>query len=378
MRIIGDWGGASGHIGRRWEELGTEALSRWVEKHLPSARVADLASRENLRALFDSLGITNPDTVLAEASDGRTVLRPVDLKWTLEVASYRQISGAALADLLAAAGEPLARVIADALGGDEGSPDGRTREWVTEDGFFFVVDSLANRRYLSSEANSRQEYPLEPSEVVFQAIDPTQFFGPLPGWEQALRLASLDRSIHSLGSIDGATAYYRLGAGLRGALLRLNTPIFSPDLADGDVEQELENLIASRRPANSAAVIAALEPDLARRAERQQRLRELTRSPFTFDQFRARLSSRGIDLDAVAEPVEKNRLVERYRLIARRHRERLIKAGQSLLARGFTEAQALVALEKRTAEFEQRAAADAQAILQDPYGAPQKGTLQKD
>ena len=364
LRVIGDWGSASGHIGRRWEEIGTTALAEWVKGHLPGARLANLADREDLRKLFGSLGLTNPDAVLVQDRDGRSLIRPIDLKWTLEVASYRQISASALAELLAAAGEPLARVIHDAaFDGGDGRVEMTTRDWVPEDGFFFVVDSAANRRYLSSAANSSQEYPLEPSEVVFQPVGPTECFSPLPGWELATRLADLDRSTYSLRSVDGAAAYYRLGAGVRGALLKLKTAIFVSEPAECDVIRPFEHLLSEHRLASSAAVVAALEPDLARRAERHDRLRAVCRSPFAFEQFREKLARRGIDLDGITDYAERDALLARYRLVARRHRERVIKAGQNLMARGFTEVKALVALEKRAAEFQQRAAADAEQAL---------------
>lgn len=376
LRIIGDWGGASGHIGKRWEEMGTAALRQWVQLHEPASAVAELASRAELRDLFDALGMTNPDTVLVSREDDSLLLRPVDLKWTLEVASYRQISAAALKDLVAAAGPPLASVIASTVGGGEGEcaihcPASREipANWKFADGFFFAVDSEANRRYLTSDANARQEYPIEQSEVVFQAVDPREFFGSLPGWGQALRLATLDRSLHALASIDRAAGYYRLGAGVRGALLKLKASVFSPEPSNGDVEQEVEQemeaLIARRRLASSADVVASLEPELARRAERQQRLRDLCRSPFSFEQFKSRLSSRGLDLDSIADHEKRIALIERYRLIARRHRDRVVTMGQSLVQSGLSDTQALAALEKRADEFQRRAAADAEQVLAD-------------
>ncbi len=70
-------------------------------------------------------------------------------------------------------------------------------------------------------------------------------------------------------------------------------------------------------------------------------------------------------MDAITDHQERTSLIERYRLIARRHRDRVVKAGQSLLAGATSEAQALATLEKQAAELKLRAEADAARIMAD-------------
>src|SRR5439155_6916715 len=113
-----------------------------------------------LARLLASTGSKNPDVVLSFAVEGALVLQPADLKWSLDVASYRQISAAVLAILLAQVPR-LSEALRALL-----PPDLQDQEWTAKDGFFFSPRTFANERFLTSPENKRQEYPLEPVEVL--------------------------------------------------------------------------------------------------------------------------------------------------------------------------------------------------------------------
>lgn len=302
-----------------------------------------------MQSRLQALGLTNPDAVIVDRTDGRVVVRSVDFKWSIETASYKQISAAALAVLLEHPESPLPGVL--------GMPQGTPPHATPEDGFFLAPDSHPNRAFLQSPWNARQEYPIEEKDVVLQVVDGASFFGALPWWSLAHRVAELDGMTQSLGTLDGAERYYRLGAGIGGALLKLRTPVFTEEPPALDVHAETEDFLRAHRLRTSLEAVEHLWQLMDQRSQRLRRARELGRCPYTFRALLDDLARRGVFLPDVEGLSREDR--ERWggvhREVVRAHRAAVNAAGLDLMAGGQTETAALAELDGRRAEFELKA-----------------------
>src|SRR3990172_4884029 len=107
-REIGNWGRASEHVGRRWEELGFLLLAKMVDgrrpwplaQHRPQA-LLPLMSDATIQASITRIGLPSPDVIVVLADgEGALALQALDFKWDLEFASYEQIRATALQALL--------------------------------------------------------------------------------------------------------------------------------------------------------------------------------------------------------------------------------------------------------------------------------------
>src|SRR5512133_1056699 len=197
-RLAGNWGGASEHIGSRWEELGMQALRDqlaagvpWPYDNATVLKLVPLAGDEALQLALSRAGLPNPDVIVALEIEGSPALQALDFKWNLEFASYGQIRAEATEALMLRQVKPLAALLKHELGTDP-------TPMRTVDGLLFSPKLPVNHWFLTSEQNQRQEYPIEEGEVVFEEVDPFHFFEPLPGWEMAKLLAVLDRSAQQL------------------------------------------------------------------------------------------------------------------------------------------------------------------------------------
>jgi hypothetical protein len=351
---IGDWGGASRHLGERWEEVGGDLLAaRLAAEHGAGARLHLLGGAAQQEALSRTR-LKNPDALLVVPGDAAETVRAVDFKWSLETAEYPQIAASVLRALHEAL--DLTTLL-----------DGPLRDPAFADGFFVAPDTIANRDFLRSAANRAQEYPLEAREVALLAVQPEAFFAPLPGWAHARFLATLDRAERGLAQIDNAERYYRLGVGLAGALARLATPIFADEPAEPAPLDELTTL-ARRIHARSAA---DLVHHVGRRMEQRQalvrRLRGLLQPPYRFRDLVEDLASRGIALpeeQGAASPDGRECWLAVLRAVSEAHRRAVRDEGVALLANGKSEAAALAALADRSAEFARRSRALAARLIE--------------
>ena len=366
LQRIGNWGRADEALGRRWEEVGLVALAHLLHQprrvgarnYLPCGVVA-LGEDEALRREIHATGLPNPDACLLGTAPGDVaILQPVDFKWALERAELPQVAGATLARLLEAV-LPLAQAhlaVAQAAAGLADAPLERV------DGFFLAPEHAENRAFLASEANARAEFPLTPDDVVFWPLAPTDFFGPLAGWELGRWLAEMDRGAGLLASIEGAERYFRLGAGFAGAMTRLATPLFAETPAVVDARAELSRLRTSRRLFTSADLARYLERLMATRAAHERSLRDLATTVYPFRQFRAQVAAQGVQLDALDEGAKRS-YRERYRAALAAVRARLRQEGQALVATGRSEPAALADLQARVPELAKTAQALAKRVL---------------
>jgi hypothetical protein len=362
---VGSWGNASDQIGHRWEVVGLPAVRARLPLPLPDAdgeqRILPLVQDAALQAGLKSLGMTNPDAILIERLQGRLILRPVDFKWSIETASYKQISGAALSGLIWHERSPLPVFLGEAEGG---GPLMRSHI-ETADGLFVAPDSQPNRRFIGSAANHRQEYPIQSADIVWQVVSGRDFFGALPWWWLAELLATRDHSLSALDSLEGAERYYRLGAGLGGALSRTNTPVFAEESPDLDVAALVADFLTEHPAYTSEAAIAHLQPQMAQRQSRTQRLRSLWQCPYGFPEMASDLLRQGIAIPDAdnGSRAERERWGAVHRRIADAHRGAINDAGLALVTGGMSEGAALAALDKRRSEFAIKCRANARRIV---------------
>ncbi len=344
---IGDWGRASEHIGARWEVVAGD-LAR--ERLDPGDQLVVLASTPKLMADVLGSGLPHADALRAYRQDGSVALEPLDFKWSLETASARQVSSETLARLLAAELASLAAAlvpIRGAFGVDPGS------EFVPTDGRFVAPVHPANHAALLAEP----ELP-----TLLLPVDAHAFFEPLPGWSAARALARLESvNIDRLSSIEAIERYYRLGAGVEGALSRIETGLFETE----PVKVDAEALIAARRRAGKARtlneLLLHLQRELEHRKALDERLNLLPRTAYPFGRLRSDLHKLGVSR-AVLD--SRGALGRAYAEVTREELTVIRAAGRELVAHGVTIVQALEQLGVESPRWAAVAAARARIIAE--------------
>ncbi|HYU19299.1 MAG TPA: hypothetical protein VEQ11_11445 [Chloroflexota bacterium] len=340
---VGDWGGASEHIGQRWETLGALALQTIVGQprtgpdgsaYLPR-RALVLATEAALAAAVQATGKPHPDAILLGEMDGQTVMEPVDFKWTLETANPKQVGREVLAALLDDPPPLLETRLAEGLA-DLSSRDGPP---AYHDGIFLAPDHAANRAFLAPSG------PLDPAWAVLSPVDPLEFFEPLPSWEMARALANLDHA--RIDSLEAAERYYRLGAGVLGGIRRLRSGIFGHQTTEVDGPAELARLRRARRLIAIGELIAYLDRALAAQRDTLDRLGEVERAAYPFSLFRQDLAARGLATAAGRD----RRWGHLYGGVMKALAERYRAEGRRLVAEGRSDSEAVVQLDASRARW---------------------------
>ena len=298
-------------------------------------RTLVLGAQPELAAEVHASGRPHADAMLLGVADGRTVLEPVDFKWTLETANPKQVGAEVLVGLLTDPSPLLAARVAEALADLPGA-----EAPLHLDGVFLAPEHADNRAFLAPRG------PLDSTWAILRPVDPEEFFSALPGWDLAQAMAHTDGAY--LGTLESADRYYRLGAGVLGALRRLRTALFDADAAEIDGPTELARLRRERRLMTTGELIAYLDRALIARAELVDRLRAVERGAYPFGLFRQDLVARGIPAGGADWERRWGRL---HGAVIRSVGEQVRTAGRELLARGHTEAQALAALDARRAAW---------------------------
>ena len=240
-----------------------------------------LAAEPELAAQVQAHGKSHADAILVGVQGDRSILEPVDFKWTLETANPRQVGAEVLGDLLLEAPPLLALRLAEALA-DLPAPEAP----VYHDGVFLAPDHADNRAQLQPHG------PLDPAWAVLCPIDAAEFFPPLTGWDVSLALARSDAAL--LGTVETSERYYRLGAGVLGALRRLQSSVFDDTLPTVDGPAMLARLRRDRRLTTTGELIAYFDRALTARSEVVDRLREVERAAYPYGRFRDDLTARGL------------------------------------------------------------------------------------
>lgn len=339
---IGDWGGASEHIGRRWEELGVQALLNLLDQPRPGpdgetyvpVQAVIISADPDLAAQVHAHGKSHADALLVGTLDGHVVLEPVDFKWTLETADIKQVSVVVLNALMDEPPPLLEEAVARAVS--------VVRADVApvrfHDGIFLAPDSAPNRAHIGPHG------PMDPVWAALVSVDPEEFFSPLVGWELGRHLSRIERA--SLLTLELADRYYRLGAGVRGGLRKLAAGLFGEAPLDFDDPAELERLCRNRRVRTVGEIVAFLDRALIGQAELVQRLREIERGAYPYGRFREDLKKRGLEQNG-----EDRRVGPVYGAIMKEVSARLRAEGLELVRGGASEQDALAALAEKQAHF---------------------------
>ncbi|HEY2592548.1 MAG TPA: hypothetical protein VGK33_01455 [Chloroflexota bacterium] len=314
---IGDWGRASEHIGARWEVVARQLVR---DRLPPGEHLVALAETPSLMSEVLSSGLPHADAMRAWREDACVALEPLDFKWSLETASARQVSS-----------ETLARVLAEGLGELEAAmlsirsalglhPDA---ELSPQDGRFVAPVHPANHAALRAEP----ELP-----TLLLPVDARAFFEPLPGWSAARALARLEASnLDRLSGIVAIERYYRLGAGVEGALSRLETGFFETEPARVDAEALIGDLRRQGKARTLNELLLHLQRELEQRRAVDERLAQLPRGAYPFGRLRGDLHKLGVSR-AVLD--SRGALGRVYAEVTREEIAAIREAGRQLVASG--------------------------------------------
>jgi hypothetical protein len=296
-----------------------------------------ISADPELARLVHRSGKAHSDAILVGNAGPSPILEPVDFKWTLETAVERQVGADVLRGLLEHPSEELARRLAQAIE-LAGCEPGLQPHLLP--GRFLAPDSPANRAVLAS-GNS-----IAPQMVDLRPVDVQAFFATLPGWELALELARADTA--PVSDLESAERYYRLGAGVLGALRRLRTSIFAEQPLELEGRAELAALRARRRLHTTGELVAYLDRALRERAALAMQLERFERSAYPFTAFRRLVEEHGLAAGSKRAGRVYGEVLQAVRAEARREGRQLVAAGRS-------DEQALQALAPSTPQLEQLA-----------------------
>jgi hypothetical protein len=321
---IGDWGRASEHIGARWELVARQLVR---ERLAPGERLIALAETPSLMSEVLSSGLPHADAMRAWREDTCVSLEPLDFKWSLETASARQVSTETLSRLLAEELPTLKTALLD-LRSELGL--GADVELAPSDGRFVAPVHPANHAALLAEP----ELP-----TLLLPVDARGFFEPLPGWPAARTLARLESSnLDRLSGIEAIERYYRLGAGVEGALSRLHTGLFETEPAHVDAETLIAELRRQGHARTLNELLLYLQRELEQRKAVEERLAQLPRNAYPFGRLRSDLHKLGVPR-AVLD--SRGALGRAYAEVTREMITAIREAGRELVAQGVASNAAL-------------------------------------
>jgi hypothetical protein len=321
---IGDWGRASEHIGAQWERVAGPLARQQLG---PDDFLIVLATTPALMTEVLGSGLPHADALRAWREDNYLALEPLDFKWSLETASARQVSTETLARLLAAELGSLETALAAARAelGLEASAALEPR-----DGRFVAPVHPANQAALLADP----ELP-----TLLLPVEPRAFFEPLPGWAAARSLARLESSdLDRLSGIEAIERYYRLGAGVEGALSRLQTGLFETELHRVDAPAVIGELRQAGMARTLNALLVYLQNELANRKVLEERLALLPRNAYPFGRLRSDLQRLGVPRTVLDS---RGALGRAYNEVTREMAGAIRAAGQELVASGMSAEEAL-------------------------------------
>lgn len=321
---IGDWGRASEHIGARWEQV-AGPLAR--EQLGPGDHLIVLAGTPALMAEVLGSGLPHADALRTWREDDHLALEPLDFKWSLETASARQVSSETLERLLAAELHLLDAALREAR-----QALGLAASAALEpgDGRFVAPVHPANQAALADDP----ELP-----TLLLPVDPRAFFEPLPGWAAARTLARLESSdLDRLSGIEAIERYYRLGAGVEGALSRLRTGLFDGEPAKVDAPVLIGELRQAGKARTLNALLLYIQNELANRKALEERLALLPRTAYPFGRLRSDLQKLGVPRTVLDS---RGALGRAYAEVTREMASAIRTAGQELVASGLSAEDAL-------------------------------------
>lgn len=316
--------------------------------------VLDLDADTEAGPVLQRAGVSAPDLILlgtlgapvqpdgaAPGDDGerhgRLALRAVDCKVSLDTADREQTAPGRLQATLAristgfptvtealrrqaaATGPQHAGLAVQVL---EAALAGRWDEVLAVEGLFIAPDNGFNRWFVAQMEHYRRTGTPLPRLPAFgprrtegtagtgpegatarlglaSHLFPTtaaSFLGNLPGWPEAAVVAEADGGTLERMDLSVAERTWRVGVGLRGAILAINRPLFHGPLVDRRPNREplnlapvLQRVLKRKRPADSAGLVAAVAYTLGERAPLWERESALIRSPLSYTAWRMAL-----------------------------------------------------------------------------------------
>jgi hypothetical protein len=350
---IGDWGRASEHIGTRWEEVAADLAMKGLG---PGERLIVLGRPPELMAEVLGTGLPHADAVRVCMSDGRLMLEPLDFKWSLETASVKQVRADTLARLLEARLPRLDAELAAARAA-LGLPEAAQVEPM--DGRFLAPEHPANRAALLDDPGL---------PVLVLRVDAQDFFRPLPGWSAARALARLEGlELERLTSLESVERYYRLGAGVLGALTRLETGLFEEEPRLVDAAARIAELRRAGRAATINALLLDLEHQIASRKALEDRLAALPRTAFPFGRLRAELARLQVPPSVLES---RGTLGRTYGEVMREVSRSVSAAGREMVASGVAQEEALSRLQSQPERWSALARERARTLAERLRGNP--------
>jgi hypothetical protein len=321
---IGDWGRASEHIGARWEHVAGK-LAR--ERLGPEDYLVVLAATPALMSDVLGSGLPHADALRTWRENSHLAIEPLDFKWSLETASARQVSSETLSRLLDADLGSLKTALSEARSAVGLAPDSGIEP---HDGRFVAPVHPANHAALLAEP----ELP-----TLLLPVEPHEFFQPLPGWSAARAVARLESSdLDRLRSIEAIERFYRLGAGVEGALIRLNTGLFETEPRKVDATLLIAQLREAGKARTLNALLLHLQHELANRKALEERLAQLPRLAYPFGRLRSDLHKLGIPRQVLDS---RGALGRAYAEVTREMTTAIRAAGHELVASGLSAESAL-------------------------------------
>jgi hypothetical protein len=309
-----------------------------------------------------SSGLPHADAMRAWRDDACVCLEPLDFKWSLETASARQVSTETLMRLLAEE-LPMLKTALLTLRSELGLE--ADAELSPHDGRFVAPVHPANHLALLAEP----ELP-----TLLLPVDARGFFEPLPGWSAARALARLESSnLDRLSGIEAIERYYRLGAGVEGALSRLNTGLFETEPARVDAEALIAELRRQGHARTLNELLLHLQRELDQRKAVEERLAQLPRNAYPFGRLRSDLHKLGVPR-AVLD--SRGALGRVYAEVTREMIAEIRESGRELVAQGVAPNAALDQLAAQSPHWTEIGNAQARLIAarlaanRPPHAAP--------
>jgi len=375
-RHIGNWGNHSGHLGRRWEEVvarwaALQVGGPWPFGDVPGQLLAALPldSESALQRELSRLGLSCPDFLFMGVTDtGRGLLRAADSKVSLDTASLDQVQHFRLLELAEHGGPLLRQALCTGLRASGILADGieptasALVDWMKSDrvllldGLFASPNNGFNRFHLKGSANLKRRRPLTASDVVLISTTEEEYLGGLPGWNASCILRALDRNDTQPVDLSIAERYYRLGAGLTGAINTVEQPLFGPQHAI-DTIARLKDRIEAAKPHSSTTLVDSMQRELVARHEPVERRKRLDRYPVPFRDILLRAQK------ASPVPVVAEQLRPVLEPLIARYRSALHDRGTLLLASGRTEGEVIERLELESAQRLAVAQADVEKFI---------------
>ena len=433
-RRIGNWGSAARDIGEQWEVVGLDRLRQrlpWTllaggGRAMRVERIIRIDSGEAGTAL-QRAGVSAPDLLLlgtiATNAGPRLAVRAADLKVSLDTAERPQTAPVRLQNAFARVAEsmPLARqtILDEANFQDADAPmagpivtqvlAGDWQGLALVEGLFVAPDTGFNRWFLQEiehrrrtgrgaprlpfRGRRRDEEPVDGAmpglPAHLEPVTAKEFLGTLAGWPEAAVIARLDGI--DLDAVDPSIAErcWRVGNGLRGALLAIRRRLFEPPAELRDASGSPANVVSilarvgARESGRSGALVRAVADALDRRRAAWEDEARVLNFPVGYDTWATwfaaarhgdaaiepvdpvilealtAIGSDGTEIDDSARRTFARSCRTAHRAATQRHRARIVAAARAAYASGLDEAATIEAVRARHDEWVEAVRMDA-------------------